>query len=181
MSDDERHSNICEPNSSNDMANNPESTKIKGCSRRMEKKQEKPKRPYKKKIKPAATEETLPNANEKPGRDRITKRNVGASKKRTKPTKPSLLEEAISVQAGRELPRAFAINASSIYPIRARFLTNGEPTRQWDQPAGLIHDESDESDSDDDDTNWTTEIYVPLIYQKLMEIYHELLKHTPKN
>ena len=187
MSDDERHSGVCELNSGADMVNNPESTKIKGGSKRMERKQEKPKRSYKKKNKPAA--ETVTEPGEKASRNRISKRNADATKKRTKPTKPSILEEAINSPAGRIIPGAYTLGDDGFYPCSARSIAYRKPTGLWCQPLGVVYDnDSDESgsDSDNDDDDmaprpWIPQVHIAYIEQILSMIFEELKKHTPKN
>ena len=191
MSDDERHSGVCELNSGADMVNNPESTKIKGGSKRMERKQEKPKRSYKKKNKP--TTETVTEPGEKASRNRISKRNADATKKRTKPTKPSILEEAINSPARRIIPGAYTLGDDGFYPCSVGSIANRKPTGLWCQPLGVVYNnDSDESDSDDDSENescsacntcasWNNHIYLPMIEQTLRLIFDELRKHTRKN
>ena len=190
MSDDERHSGVCELNSGADMGNNPESTKIKGGSKRMERKQEKPKRSYKKKNKP--TTETVTEPGEKASRNRITKRNADATKKRTKPTKPSILEEAINSPARRIIPGAYTLSNDGFYPCTTGSIANRKPSGLWCQPLGVVYN-NDSDDSDDDDSenescsacnmcaSMNNQIYLPMIEQTFIRILRELEEHRPNN
>ena len=104
MSNDEGHTDLFESHRADLMEHDKEDNKNIRKSKRMEEKMEKPKRHYKKRTpKPTAAATASPvqqqqqegggdGGESKPNRNRITKRDHGTSKKRTRPTKPPVLE-----------------------------------------------------------------------------------------
>ena len=104
MSDGEGHSDNLELSGSSNLVHNKEPGKIRGGGKRMEEKEKKPKRHYKKRAPKPATQAEEGGATGTPtkaSRNRISKRNNESSKKRTRtPTKPPIIEAELLNPSG---------------------------------------------------------------------------------
>ena len=205
MSNDEGHTDLFESHRADPMERNKEDSKNNRKSKRMEGKTEKPKRHYKKRTpKPTAAAATASpvqqqqkdggeNGGEsKPNRNRITKRDHGTSKKRTRPTKPPVLEaELLNPTGGPSKilqldPRKF-IPIGKFFPYGQSPFCGGRSGCWEDNEDGLgrwecsaYHHHIDDDDDDDgmsDDSDYE-ECTLSDIGDILKEILVEFRKHS---
>ena len=186
MSDGEEHTNDLELGCSSDMVHNKEPSKIRGGSKRMEEKTEKPKRHYKKRApkQRPTTEGEAGEISKTPSRNRVAKRDAGATKKRTrtaaKPKLPPVIEAELLDPSGGP-SRFLQLDPRKFIPLN-EFLANGQSPdgsrREWECCAyGHSDDEDDDAMSSDSDSEECT---LTQISELLGDILVELRKHKPK-
>ena len=190
MSDGEEHSNDLELGCGGDMVHDKEPGKIRGGGKRMEEKTEKPKRQYKKRTpkERPTTEREGGVISKTPNRNRVAKRNPGASKKRTRHPATSAALTRMSPVVEAELldptggpSRFLQLDPRKFIPLN-EFLANGQSPdgsrREWECCAyGHSDDEDDDAMSSDSDSEECT---LTQISELLGDILVELRKHKPK-
>lgn len=200
MSDGEGHSDNLELSGSSNLVHNKEPGKIRGGGKRMEEKEKKPKRHYKKRApKPApATQAEEGGAagtagTAKVGGNRVSKRNNESSKKRTRtPTKPPIIEaELLNPSGGPSKilqldPRKF-IPLNRIFPPGVPFppcAACNDDIYSWDEESRMRRlrnmcppDVDDDMDTDSDSDS--EECTLSDIGEILKEILVEFRKHDP--
>ena len=203
MSDGEEHSGNLELGGSSNLVHNKEPGKIRGGGKRMEEKEKKPKRHYKKRTpKPvpqqteeggegAATGTGTPKAN----RNRVSKRNNESSKKRTRtPSKPPIIEaELLNPSGGPSKilqldPHKF-IPLNRIFPPGVPFppcaACNNDDIYSWDEESrmrrlrNMCPPVDDDDDMDTDSDSDSEECTLSDIGEILKEILVEFRKHDP--
>ena len=206
MSDDEGHSGNLELGGSSNLVHNKEPGKIRGGSKRMEEKEKKPKRHYKKRT-PKPTPAPMPaeeggeggattatgTGTPKANRNRVSKRNNESSKKRTRtPSKPPIIEaELLNPSGGPSKilqldPRKF-IPLNRIFPPGVPFppcAACNDDIYSWDEESRMrrlrnMCPPDDDDDMDTDSDSDTEECTLNDIGEILKEILVEFRKHDP--
>ena len=205
MSDGEGHSDNLELSGSSNLVHNKEPGKIRGGGKRMEEKEKKPKRHYKKRApKPALASIPAEEGGEAAGtatatgkanRNRVSKRNNESSKKRTRtPSKPPIIEaELLNPSGGPSKilqldPHKF-IPLNRIFPPGVPFppcaACNNDDIYSWDEESrmrrlrNMCPPVDDDDDMDTDSDSDTEECTLSDIGEILKEILVEFRKHDP--
>ena len=197
MSDGEGHSDNLELSGSSNLVHNKEPGKIRGGGKRMEEKEKKPKRHYKKRAPKPATQAEEGGATGTPtkaSRNRISKRNNESSKKRTRtPTKPPIIEaELLNPSGGPSKilqlnPRKF-IPLNRIFPPGVPFppcAACNDDIYSWDEESrmrrlrNMCPPDDDDMDTDSDSDSDSEECTLSDIGEILKEILVEFRKHDP--